>query len=526
VKGKVMDANGEALIGVSVVQKGTGNGTVTDINGHFSLEVKPSNALIQFSYIGYKSQEVTATANMNVTLREEQELLDEVVVIGYGTAKRKDVTTAVSSVSAKDFDVRPIVSAGQALQGKAAGVQVIQPNGAPGGGTVIRVRGTTSFNGSSDPLYVVDGVPVDNINFLSPNDIANIDILKDASSAAIYGSRGANGVVIITTKSGKSTNAKISLTAQLTTKKVSNLIPSLNAVQYKELMEEIRPGSSADMGTEDIVNWNDEVYRTGIQQNYQLSISNAKDKLNYYLSAGYLDEKGILPAAFFKRYSFRGTINDEIRKWLTVGANISYSDNNSNGVTTGAGSNRGGVVLALVNLPTSLPIMNAETGYYNRSFYGQNITNPMEAMANGVDDITRENRLIASGNALVTFAKELNFKSVFTLDRRNGLQTGFTPVVHVTGIDDYGSAWDNRNMNTVLTWDNVLTFQKNINKHGIEAMLGSSWTDSNYTNSWINGSNFRNNDIQTLNAANKISWDNTGTGGSTWGIMSYFGRVS
>ncbi len=171
-----MDANGEALIGVSVVQKGTGNGTVTDINGYFSLEVKPSNTLIQFSYIGYKSLEISATANMNVTLREEQELLDEVVVIGYGTAKRKDVTTAVSSVSAKDFDVRPIVSAGQALQGKAAGVQVIQPNGAPGGETVIRVRGTTSLNGSSDPLYVVDGVPVDNINFLSPNDIDNINI--------------------------------------------------------------------------------------------------------------------------------------------------------------------------------------------------------------------------------------------------------------------------------------------------------------------------------------------------------------
>lgn len=526
VKGKVIDVNGEALIGVSVVQKGTGNGTVTDVNGHFSLSVQPTNAILQFSYIGYKAQEVQASALMNITMREEQELLDEVVVIGYGTAKRKDVTTAVSSVSAKDFDVRPIVSAGQALQGKAAGVQVIQPNGAPGGETVIRVRGTTSLNGNSDPLYVVDGVPVDNINFLSPNDIDNINILKDASSAAIYGSRAANGVVIITTKQGKTSGAKIVLNAQLTTKNVSNLIPSLNALQYKELMDEIRPGSSADMGDVDVTSWNNEVYRTGLQQNYQVSISNSNEKMNYYLSAGYLDEKGTLPAAFFKRYSFRASLNNDIRKWLNVGTNISYSDNNSNGVTTGNGSNRGGVVLALINLPTSLSIINPETNYYRRSFYGQNITNPVEAMVNGQDDITRENRLIASGNALVTFAKELNFKTTFTLDRRQGLQTGFSPVIHVTGIDEWGSAWDNRNMNTVLTWDNVLTFQKNINKHGIEAMLGSSWTDSNYTNSWINGDHFRNNDIKTLSVANKIAWDNTGTGGSTWGIMSYFGRVS
>ncbi|MDD3078627.1 MAG: TonB-dependent receptor [Paludibacter sp.] len=533
VKGRVMDVNGEVLTGVSVLQKGTGNGTVTDVNGHFSLNVQPSNAILQFSYIGYKAQEIPATALMNITMHEEQELLDEVVVIGYGTAKRKDVTTAVSSVSAKDFAVRPIVSAGQALQGKAAGVQVIQPNGAPGGETVIRVRGTTSLNGSSDPLYVVDGVPVDNLNFLSPNDIENINILKDASSAAIYGSRASNGVVIVTTKAGKTGGAKISFNAQLAAKKVSNLIQSLNAVEYKDLMEEINPGSSANLGTVDITNWNDEVYRTGIQQNYQLSVSDGNDKMNYFLSAGYLNEKGIFDAAFFRRFNFRAKLDAQVRKWLNIGANISYSDNSSNGINTGNGSNRGGIVLALINLPTSYPIIDPETNYYKRSFNGQNIVNPIEELQNGMDDLSRENRILASGNAQITFTKNLNFKSTFTLDRRNYLQTGFTPVVHVTGIDEYGSGWDNRNMNTVLTWDNVLNYQKTFGKNSIEAMLGSSWTDSEYTNSWINGSYYRNNDIKTLNAANKISWEGsndgssgTGTSISTWGIMSYFGRVS
>ena len=186
--GTVKDSGGEPLIGASVIEKGTKNGTSTDIDGRFSLNVKQGATLV-FSYIGYKTVEMKASADMNISLSEDTDMLDEVVVIGYGSVRRGDVTTAISSVSQKDLENRPIVSAAQAIQGKAAGVSVTSPNGAPGGEMTIRVRGTTSFNGSNDPLYVVDGVPVDNINFLAPSDIADIQILKDASSAAIYGSR-------------------------------------------------------------------------------------------------------------------------------------------------------------------------------------------------------------------------------------------------------------------------------------------------------------------------------------------------
>jgi TonB-linked SusC/RagA family outer membrane protein len=461
---------------------------------------------------------------MHVQMTTQNYQLEEVVAIGYGTARRKDITTAVSSVSSEDFDVRPIVSAGQAIQGKAAGVSVIQPNGAPGGETVIRVRGTTSFNASSDPLYVVDGVPVDNMNFLSPNDILRIDILKDASSAAIYGNRGANGVVIVTTKAGQTQReAKISLNTQITAKTVTNQIQSLNAVQYKELMEEIRPGSTAVMGNEDLTDWYKETYGTGYQQNYQLSVQNGTDKYNYFLSAGYLDEKGILPAAFFHRYNFRASVNNEIRKWLNVGANVSYSDNANNGINTGNGSNRGGVVLAVVNLPTSVAVRNEN--WYNRSFYGQNITNPVEEMENGKNYKNTENRLVASGNATITFAKGLSLKSTFSLDRRHGIDTGFSTVIHVPGIDSWGSASDTRSQNTVLTFDNILTYNKVFGKHAIEALAGTSWTDSYWNQSYINGSHFLSNDIHTLNAANKISWDNTGSNASAWGIMSYLARA-
>src|SRR5690606_10476200 len=201
ISGNITDQAGEAIIGANIIEVGTTNGTVTDIDGNYSLDVE-DNATIQVSYIGYHDQTINTSGrtSINIVLVEDTKALDELVVIGYGTVRRGDVTTAVSTVSLDDLNERPIISAAQAIQGKAAGVNVYQPNGTPGGEMVIRVRGTTSFNGSNSPLYVVDGVPVDNMNFLSPNDIADIQILKDASSAAIYGSRAANGVVLVTTK--------------------------------------------------------------------------------------------------------------------------------------------------------------------------------------------------------------------------------------------------------------------------------------------------------------------------------------
>ncbi|OAV72464.1 Outer membrane cobalamin receptor protein, SusC/RagA family [Bacteroidales bacterium Barb6] len=527
IKGVVSDAaTGETLIGVSV-QSESNNATITDVDGNFSLTV-PKGTTLLFSYVGYESLSVAAAPVMTVQLKESTELLDEVVVIGYGTVKRKDVTTSISSVSTEDLDQRPIISAGQAMQGKAAGVSVVQPNGAPGGEISVRVRGTTSFNGSNDPLYVVDGVPVDNLKFLSPGDIASLQILKDASSAAIYGSRAANGVVIITTKAGETGNAKISFNAQLGLTSVANRIESLNAAQYKDLQNEIGliQNNIPDNIT-DQTDWFNEVYRTGITQNYQVAVSNGTDKLRYYLSAGALNEKGILDAAFYKRYNFRANIDNQIRSWLNVNANVTYSDYMSNGVTTGQGSNRGGLVLAVVNLPPSLGIMDAtDKTLYNHNFYGMNIVNPIEALANGKDDQSKENRLIASANATVTFIPGLTLKSSFTLDRRNAVQTGFSPVIHATDRDEWGSGWDNRNMNTLLVIDNVLTYNKAFGKNRIEAMAGSSWTDSDYTNSWISGSHYRNNEIKTLNAANKIDLNGAGSGASAWGIMSYFGRIS
>lgn len=527
--GKVTDAAGLEVIGASVLEKGTANGVVTNLDGEFSLSVG-QNATLVISFIGYKTIEVKATTNMNITLQEDNELLDEVVVIGYGSVKRKDVTTAVSTVSTKDLDQRPIVSAAQALQGKAAGVSVMQPSGEPGGGMSIRVRGTTSFNGSNDPLYVVDGVPVDNINFLSPNDIESLSILKDASSAAIYGSRAANGVVLITTKAGAEGNAKVALNVQYGMTKVAKSMDALNTEQYRELQEEIGAVNPAALeGLTDQTDWFDEVYKTGQTQNYQVSVSNGNEKMKYFLSAGYLNEKGILEGTYFKRYSFRANIDNQIRSWLNVSANISYSDNIGNtGIISGTGANRGGVVLSVINTPTYAPIWDPEKpNQYNKNFYGVNIMNPMENLARQKNNKNKENRLIASGAATISFLPNLKLKSSIALDRRNGVSTTFLdPISTTDGRNSFGTASDNRNMNTVLVFDNILTYNTNIKKHGIDVMAGSSYTKSDYTNSWINGSHFRDDKIQTLNAANKISWDGTGTGASQWAISSYFARVS
>ncbi len=529
IKGTVTDAEGEPLIGAGVVVKGRTMGVITDYDGVFNIQATEGQTLVITS-IGFKSQEVKAAQGMTVVMQEDNALLDEVVVIGYGEVKRGDVTTAVASVSAKELANRPIVSAVQAIQGKAAGVNVMSPNGSPGSTPQIRVRGTTSMNGSNDPLYVVDGVPVDNINFLSSNDIENIQILKDASSAAIYGSRGANGVVLITTKKGSSQDAKISFNGYYGVTKVNNKIKPLNVAQYKELMDEIGMINLPD-GLTDQTNWFDEVFRTGQTQNYQVSISQQAEKLRYYLSGGYTREDGTIRETAFERYNFRANIEGTVRSWLDIRANMSYSDNTSyGGIISGNGGSRGGVIISCIQTPTYAPIWDTENPehYYN-NFYGVGgLTHPLDNLARSKYSRGKENRLIASGELLFHIIPGLNFTSKFTMDRRNALSTSFLDPVHTTyGREQHGSGSDNRNQNTVLTWDNIATYSLKFAKvHQLDIMAGASWTDSDYRNSWINGSRYRDDKVQTLNGANRIGLGGAGSGASEWGIMSYIGRVS
>ncbi len=529
VSGTVIDSQNEPIIGATVMEIGTQNGAATDVDGHFTLSVKPGS-MLRITYVGFKTVEVKASQNMSVGLVEEANTLNEVVAIGYGSVKRKDVTTAVSSVSTEDLDTRPIVSAVSGMQGKAAGLQITQANGQPGSSPTVRVRGTTSLNGSNNPLYVVDGVPLTDIDYLSADDIESIQVLKDASSAAIYGSRAANGVIIITTKQGQKGVAKVALNAHVSANTVRNNQTPLNAQQYKELQDEIGLVKLPDNLT-DQTDWANEVYRTGIVQDYQLSITNGNDKLRYYISGGYTGESGVLKSSDFDRYNVRAVIDNDINKWLTINASAAYSDYTykGTGIISGTGSNRGGVITSIINTPTYAPVWDpSNPGQYYNNFYGVNITSPAENLSRTEDNKTSYNKFLGSGKATITFLPEtLTLTSQFTFDRTQGTTMNFLdPIKTGNGRDNYGTGYDARSISTVMVWDNILNFKKHFGIHGVDVMVGSSWTGSKYSHNWINGSNYADADIKTLNGANKISWTNTGSSASEWSIMSYFARAN
>lgn len=527
VTGKVVDEQNEPVVGATVQVEGTTNGTATNVDGQFTLEVN-SGARLRFSYVGFKTLTIKAANGMKVTMQEDANTLNEVVTIGYGSVKRKDVTTAVSSVSTKDLEKRPIVSALQGMQGMAAGLQISQANGQPGASPTIRVRGTTSLNGSNSPLYVVDGVPVDNVDYLSSDDIDNIQILKDASSAAIYGSRAANGVVIINTKQGKAGVTKIALNAHYAFNGVRDNQNSLNAAQYKELMDELGvvrlPNNLVDQ-----TDWKKEVYRVGNVQDYQLNITSGNDKLRYFLSGGYTGEDGVIRVSNYKRYNVRGNIINDISKWLTINADVAYSDYTykGTGIISGTGSNRGGVLASVIETPTYGPVWDpANPRQYYSNYYGVNVHSPLENIARTKDNKSQYNKLLASGKAIVTLLPTLKFTSTLAFDRSSGITTNFLdPTETLEGRNQHGTGYDSRSTGTIWTFDNTINWKKELGRHSLDMMAGSSWTNSRWSQSSISGSYYADADIKTLNAANKISWTGTGSTASEWAILSFFGRL-
>ena len=482
VTGTVTDDKGAPLPGVSVVIKGTTKGVATDFDGKYTLTDVARGAVLEFSSVGYKTLVLKVTGEqLNVKLSEVAQDLDEVVVVGYGTQKRGDVTTAITSVKTQDLDQRPVTSAAQAIQGRAAGIQVVQPNGAPGAGLAVRIRGNTSISASNDPLYVVDGIPVQDISGIAPTDIESMQVLKDASSAAIYGSRAANGVVLITTKHGKRNEPKVSVNTYVGISKVAKRIESLNTAQYNELMKETG-AVTLPSGLTDKTDWFDETFRKSIIRNTQLSFSNATENTKYYISAGNSKDEGVIRSSFFERYNVRLNLETKMRKWLTFETNLSYSDYSSNGIITGTGSNRAGVVLSVINTPKYAPIWSdkpGEEGWYYYNFYGANLTHPVENISRNADNTSKSNRLVGSVSAIVTFLPSLKFKSTVGIDRLGRTRTHWTdPKLTEYGRKIFGTADDIRTNNTVMTYDNLLTFDKSFGKHNLSALAGTSGTVS------------------------------------------------
>jgi len=533
VKGKVTDANtGETLIGLTVGVKGTANGTQTDVNGTFTLSVAPT-ATLQFSYIGYTTQDVAVNAQttLDVKMKPAATELAQVVVVGYGTQRKRDVTGAVASVSGEQITKQPVQTATQALQGKVAGVQILssgQPNSAP----IVRIRGTGSVLAGANPLYVVDGVLTDDIRNINNADIVSVDVLKDAS-AAIYGVRGANGVIIITTKKGKAGPAVVSYDANIGFREIASQIELANRQQYVDYLNVASPGKIAaddklPLTFPGTTNWADEVSRRAIYTNHNISVSGGGDKSTYFISGNYIYENGVIKTNNFQRFSLRANNEVKISDKLKFSDQLSLSRGTERAVDIGA--IYGNVYRASPLVPSII-----DGKYGNTSAWG-NVGNPLLQL-DKTNNFTLNNRV--QGNVAVDYnpIKALTFHSAFNLDARFNnqknygyqfLSDGSTFTIGGGSQQQLNSSLFVQNDNSYqYQWDNTVTYDKTFNQHHF-TVLGGVVTEKARSN-FINGSRINvpaNQDQWYLDLGDPDVQAVDKNSGSLFTRQSYVGRIN
>ncbi len=532
--GQVFDDKGYILPGVYVYMENSTTGTITDENGEFHITSSKGTSL-KFTCLGFKdvTLKLDSKTALHITLEADNTFLDDAVVIGYGTIKRKDLTTAVSVVSTKDLDTRPIISAGTALQGKAAGVQVIQPSGMPGSSISIRVRGATSVQASNEPLYVVDGIPTDDISNIAADDIASLQVLKDASSSAIYGARAANGVVLITTKRGDSGKVELKFNSFLGFSKLGHKIEALNTEEYKELMKELAAKTVTVPTIPDDENrytdWTDELFGTGVNQNYQLSISNGNDKLRYYVSAGHTSEKGIVNKAYFQRTNFRANVDSDMFRWLSANFSVGYSHNKGRSVYENRSSLRAGSILSAINTPPFMQIWSpTDPTIYDEDAYGSRILNPMAA--NAADMTYQNDRLQGALSLNFKPFEGFNYKVTYSMDLNDSRDDYYLdPHSTSDGRSTKGRVSESLSKNSEWLLENIVTYNHQFaEKHNISLLGGSSLQRAQWHGNSIAGYDLPESylDIHNIAVANQLDEDATGGGASAWALASFLGRAN
>jgi len=465
VSGKVISADEGALPGVNVTIQGTTNGTVTDVDGNYTIAVNSDNDVLSFTFVGYKTQlvNVGSQTTINVTLESDITVLQDVVVIGYGTVKKSDLTGAVSSVRGSDLTKIPSVSPEQALQGKVAGVQVTSSTGAPGAPVAVRIRGTGTFN-SASPIYVVDGVILDDISFLNSNDIQSMEVLKDASATAIYGSRGANGVIMITTKQGKLGNETptINFSADYSMQVLQKKIDLLSGSQFATIVNEITPGTYNNVNAVPNTDWQDQIFRNAPMQNYQMSASGASSKIQYYFGAAYFNQDGIIPKSNYERLSVRMNNVYNLSKHVRLGNNLTLAPFRQNNANSNV------VFTAYRAWPTVTPYTS--TGAYSEV---RGVGNPL-ADINYTNTINKGLRTVGNVYGEVNFLKDFTFKSTFGVDMNYTKVQNFTPQFFVSAQQQASYSTLTKEYNDRLSWlwENTLTYHKEINKHKVDAVVG------------------------------------------------------
>lgn len=554
VTGKVTDDQGAAVPGVTIVQQNTRNGTVTTAEGTYSITLNnTAPQALQFSFLGFLPQTIAYSGNgvLDVVLKKDEVALKDVVVIGYGTQKKSQVTGAIASVDGKRLNRTQAVDITTALQGQAAGVNVTSPTGAPGTEAVVRIRGIGTLN-NNNPLYVIDGVPLNSgLNSISPNDIASIEVLKDAAASAIYGARAANGVILVTTKTGTPGKSEIGLDVAYGTAKATGLPKMLSTSQFIELQNEafMNDGSATrntdDAGTLPNTKWLDQVFQTGQTQRYNLSFSGGSEKTRYYIAGNMVDQDGTIINSAYKRYGVRSNISSEVKDWLRVGENLNITYDRTQEIgASGDGGRAGslpGVVRYALIRPNALPVRDPATGYYtdlpptgmydNALLYGDG-KNPL-AIAEYRTRSTNRFRLLGNAFAEAKFLKYFKLRTDLGTDiyfNEQQQYNGQIPGDRTTLTDEAKSLDKYRNRYTNINWTNVLSYNQNFNKlHDVGVTLGTEYLTNkvDYLSASRNGYDDRadgSSSLQYLNYGFNQQFS-SGTMEES-ALMSYFGRVS
>ena len=517
VTGKVTDQTGLPVIGASIIESGTQNGAITDLDGNYTLEVE-EGATLTVSSIGFKDSQITVIAGQtvyNVTLAEDRELLDEVVVVGYGTMKRSDLSGASVSVNEKALKGSIISSLDQSLQGRAAGVTAVTTSGAPGSSSSIRVRGQATINANAEPLYVIDGVIVQGggnsgadfglgdalgngrvstispLATINPADIVSMEILKDASATAIYGAQGANGVVLITTKRGKAGDAKISYDGMFAVSRQTRRLDMMNLRQYAEFYNDLAAvGEMSDpsevysdpsilgVGT----NWQDAIFRTALQHQHQISVSGGTEKVQYYVSGSYMDQQGTIIGSNFNRFSVRTNLDAQLKEWIKLGLSATYA--NTNDDLKLADSSQGLIYYSLTTRP-DVPIYDMDGNY--ASIIDEHNTNPNPIGIAMEDDILL-NRQKLTGNifADVTPVKHLVWRAELGFDLSWSKGERYKPMLDFGNwTRDTNESSIQNNKNTFWQLKNYLTYSNTWGKHSLTAMVGHEMWESRWENTKV-----------------------------------------
>ncbi len=538
VSGTVSDGSGP-IPGVNIIVKGTKTSTVSNFDGTYTLQSVPANGTLVFSFIGYKPHEVSVNNKTKIDALLEENLNDlkEVVVIGYGTSKRADLTGAISSISSAAVAQSVSTTIDQVLQGRAAGVQIQQNSGTPGGSSSVRIRGISSITGSNEPIYVIDGVIIDgnsgslNVNPLAginPNDIASIDILKDASATAIYGSRAANGVIMVTTKTGRKGDLTLNFDSYVGWQQMPKQLQVLNLREYGTLKN-----TRADLGIVqrdntfirpellgEGTNWQDELFQVGLIQSYNLSASGGSDNTTYALGMSYFDQEGTVIGSSFDRMTIRAVVDSQVKKWMKVGVNLNTYKNNQ--VTT---VNDDSVILTALKQTPNVAARNADGTFDGPDTTEFVQTNPL-GIAMLKDNHGKDYGIRGNVYAEISFTKDLKLRTQYSIDYGFGNRYTFNPSYTFGALSNEvreGSRTKSTSENWI--WTNNLTYNKTFGKHNINALLGQEFQEQNWESLYGYRSGYLTNGATDLNAGDPTTARNSNAS-STKSLSSYFARAN